>query len=110
MPPSFEANLTLCLGVTHVSFFFISISVVGAQTTTHIFPRVYDNWFSNNQSIFLNMLTYIFLLPSTRIHEQGWCPYICVCAFVENKNLNRTLTIDSPFQTFAIGLLVEFID
>ena len=25
------------------------------------------------------------------------------------KNLNRTLAIDSPFQTFAVGLLVEFI-
>ena len=28
--------------------------------------------------------------------------------FVEE--LNRTLAIDSPFQTFAVGLLVEFID
>ena len=26
------------------------------------------------------------------------------------KYLNRTLEIDSPFQTFAVGLLVEFID
>ena len=25
-------------------------------------------------------------------------------------NLNHTLAIDSPFQTFAVGLLVEFID
>ena len=25
-------------------------------------------------------------------------------------NLNRTLEIDSPFQTFAVGLLIEFID
>ena len=31
--------------------------------------------------------------------------------FVDEKNyLNRTLKIDSPFQTFAVGLLVEFID
>ena len=28
----------------------------------------------------------------------------------QKKNLNRTLEIDSPFQTFAVGLLVEFID
>ena len=28
----------------------------------------------------------------------------------EKKNLNRTLEIDSPFQTFTVGLLVEFID
>ena len=27
----------------------------------------------------------------------------------EKKYLNRTLEIDSPFQTFAVGLLVEFI-
>ena len=28
----------------------------------------------------------------------------------QKKNLNRTLAIDSPFQTYAAGLLVEFID
>ena len=33
--------------------------------------------------------------------------HICL---LTNKNLNRTLAIDSPFQTFAVGLLVEFID
>ena len=26
------------------------------------------------------------------------------------KNLNRTLEIDSSFQTLTVGLLVEFID
>ena len=26
------------------------------------------------------------------------------------KNLNRTLEINSPFQTLTVGLLVEFID
>ena len=34
--------------------------------------------------------------------------YICVCG--RKKYLNRTLEIDSPFQKFAVGLLVEFID
>ena len=29
---------------------------------------------------------------------------------VVKKNLNRTLEIDSPFQTLTVGLLVEFID
>ena len=33
---------------------------------------------------------------------QLWCPYICG----RKKYLNRTLEIDSPFQTFAVGLLV----
>ena len=37
--------------------------------------------------------------------------YMCVCMFVDkNNNLNRTLAIDSPFQTFAVGLLIEVID
>ena len=34
--------------------------------------------------------------------------YIYVCE--RKKYLNRILEIDSPFQTFAVGLLVEFID
>ena len=34
--------------------------------------------------------------------------YIYVCG--PKKNLNRTLAIDTPFQTFVVGLLVEFID
>ena len=36
--------------------------------------------------------------------------YMCVCVFVDKKKLNRTLAIDSPFQTFAVGLLTKFID
>ena len=31
--------------------------------------------------------------------------YVC-----DKNNLNRTLAINSPFQTFAVGLLIEFID
>ena len=34
--------------------------------------------------------------------------HIYVCG--QKKKLNRTLTIDSPFQTYAVGLLIEFID
>ena len=30
--------------------------------------------------------------------------------FVDKKKLNRTLAISLPFQTFAVGLLVDFID
>ena len=33
--------------------------------------------------------------------------YIYVCG--PKKYLNRTLAINSPFQTFAVGLLVEFM-
>ena len=35
-------------------------------------------------------------------------PYIYICG--QKKNLKCTLAIYSPFQTFEIGLLVEFID
>ena len=31
-----------------------------------------------------------------------------VYMFVDKKSLNSTLAIDSPFQTFMVGLLVEF--
>ena len=34
------------------------------------------------------------------------CLYICLWM---KKNLNHTLTIDLPFQTFAVGLLIGFI-
>ena len=34
--------------------------------------------------------------------------YIYVCG--RKRYLNRTLEIDSTFQTFAVGFLVEFID
>ena len=30
--------------------------------------------------------------------------------FVDKKGLNRTLAIGSPFQSFTVGLLIEFID
>ena len=36
------------------------------------------------------------------------CIYIYVCG--RNIFLNHNLAIDSPFQTLAVGLLVEFID
>ena len=35
--------------------------------------------------------------------------HMFICLWTK-KNLNSTLAIDSPFQTYAVGLLVEFID
>ena len=35
---------------------------------------------------------------------------IYIYMFVDKKILNHTLAIDLPFQTFVVGLLVEFID
>ena len=44
------------------------------------------------------------------LSDWGWCPYIYIYVCGWKKYLNRTLVIDSPFQTFAVGLLVKFID
>ena len=41
--------------------------------------------------------------------EIGVSVHMFICLW-SKKNLNRTLAIDSPFQTYAVGLLVEFID
>ena len=31
-----------------------------------------------------------------------------ISMFVDKKNLNCTLAIDSPFQSFVVGLLIQF--
>ena len=58
----------------------------------------------------------IFLVSNFTPHAQrergkvigvGVCIYICLWT---EKYLNPTLTIDSPFQAFTVGLLVEYID
>ena len=58
-------------------------------------------------------------LPRTCMCEQGvmlsglvslYILYSLYIMFVDQKYLNRTLAIDLPFQTFAVGLLVEFVD
>ena len=36
--------------------------------------------------------------------------HIYIYVYDRKKYLNRTLEIDSPFQTLTVGLLVEFID
>ena len=53
-------------------------------------------------------LLYSYLLA--RASEQGKLIGIYIIYMWIKKNLNRTLAIDSPFQTFAVGILVEFID
>ena len=41
-----------------------------------------------------------------KVIDRGVHMYICG----RKKYLNRTLEIDSPFQTLTVGLHVEFID
>ena len=54
-----------------------------------------------------------FSYPHTQ-REQGKVidvgVHIYMLCLWTKKKLNRTLAIDSPFQTFAVGLLVKFID
>ena len=52
-----------------------------------------------------------FITPLVQ-HERGKVIGVVSIVYVceRKNNLNRTLEIDSPFQTFAVGLLVEFID
>ena len=53
-------------------------------------------------------ITHTFQPMKSIRSDVPWYKYIYVCG--QKKNLNRTLEIDSPFQTLTVGLLVEFID
>ena len=62
--------------------------------------------------------TSCFYLPIKMITphvQREWGKVIVVGVHINKRLwtkmfLNRTLVIDSPFQTFEVGLLVEFID
>ena len=56
-----------------------------------------------NTTIFVKYLAIFHSYSCNKLHL-----YIYVCG--RKKYLNRTLEIDSPFQTLTVGLLVEFID
>ena len=45
-----------------------------------------------------------------KVIDRGVHMYIYMCVCGRKNYLNRTLEIDSPFQTLTVGLLVEFID
>ena len=49
------------------------------------------------------LVKYLVILHTDQCNKS----YICLWT---KKYLSHTLAIDSPFQTFAIGLFVEFID
>ena len=55
---------------------------------------------------------YVYVITPHAQRERGKVigrgVHIYICG--RKKNLNRTLEIDSPFQTLTVGLLVEFID
>ena len=60
---------------------------------------------------------FFFLIYFTTMQAQpeqgkviGVGVHIYIICLWTKKKLKRTLAIDSPFQTFMIGLLIEFID
>ena len=58
---------------------------------------------------------YPFITPHAqrergKVIDRGVHIYIYIYVCGRKKYLNRTLEIDSPFQTLTVGLLVEFID
>ena len=56
---------------------------------------------------------HLFITPHVQRERDkviGVGVHICIYMFVDKKNLNCTSAIDSLFQTFTVGLLVEFID
>ena len=58
-----------------------------------------------------NVLILLYKLPMLPAHaSEGKVIGVVIHIYVDQKKLNRTLVIDSPFQKFAVGFLVEFID
>ena len=55
-----------------------------------------------------NLVSLIIAQP--KILKSGPCSLEALYIFVDKKKLNHTLVIDLPFQTFAVGFLVKFID
>ena len=67
---------------------------------------------SHCAAIFSPKLLYFFT-PHAKcewgIYDRAWCPYILVYVGIYyvcgQKNLNRNLAIDLPFQIFTVGLM-----
>ena len=60
----------------------------------------------------LSLESIIFITPHAQRERGkviGCGVHIYICLWTK-KYLSHTLEIDSPFQTFAVGLLLEFID
>ena len=41
------------------------------------------------------------------LSDLGAGVHVYICLWTKNNNLNRTLAIDSHFQTFVVGLLID---
>ena len=63
---------------------------------------------ASSDFLFLSVITPHAQLERGKVIGRGVHILYNVCG--PKKILNRTLEIDSPFQTLTVGLLVEFID
>ena len=59
--------------------------------------------------VFANFLNYPARAARERVYMIRAGVHIYVCLWTK-KYLNRTLAIDSDFQTFMVRLLVKFVD
>ena len=87
------------------------IDVAGEATKLSNFTSLLT--FNRHITLHFIFLEKVFVTPHAqrergKVIDRGVHIYIYVCG--RKKNLNRTLEIDSPFQTLTVGLLVEFID
>ena len=65
----------------------------------------------NCQELFLGVVALKTLIQKNNyMRDMGLFPRYChICLWIKNI-FDRTLAIDLPFQTFVLGLLLEFID
>ena len=100
-------------------FFFLSsqnfkplqICISKFTLCDHWYLFIADNFPA--QSIPASSSVFYIVTPHAHARAGGYVigagVHIYICLWTK-KSLNRTLAIDSPIQTFAVGLLVKFID
>ena len=69
----------------------------------------YDQIMTSYLNVLSSLITPHAQRERGKVIDRGVHIYIYM-SVDKKKYLNRTLEIDSPFQTLTVGLLVEFID
>ena len=85
------------------------------MTQTTLFP-IWVNLLGRIYNYYHHFITHI-IYPSCAARARVYVigagvhihVYVYICLWTKSF-LNRTLAINSPFQTFTVGFLVEFID
>ena len=77
---------------------------------THFMSKWFQTVITPHMITVKSCLNFTWATVRAEKSDRCWCPYCIYMFVVEKKYFNRTLAIDSPFQTFTVGFLVEFID